>query len=249
MLKKSEYLSALAIRLVYLTGKANIPMHPKHLVKKERPWFSKYLDSSDTVLDLGCGIGSDTIKSAKLVKAAIGLDFDRSSISIAKNIAREENVSNVTFSLYNLNKKLTFPENTFDKVICSDVLEHLEKRDKALNEIKRVLKNKGLLLLVVDNPDTNWKKLQKTYGLFYYADPDHKYEYPKNEIVNKLKNKNFEIVSTAPVTYDSPFKGFLDLTGGISLSVYKFFSKRKQKMLKKYPNDTTGYKIVAQIFK
>lgn len=249
LLKKSEILSALAIRLVFLTGKAKEPIHPKHLIKREKTWFSSYLKKNDKIIDLGCGSGSDIIRSAKLVKDAFALDIDKKSLGIARNLARKANIGNLKFYHQDVNKKLPFLKNTFDKVICSDVLEHLKRRNKTLDEIKRILINKGLLFLVVDNPNSNWKKIQKKYGIFYYADPDHYYEYPKSEIINLLKSKRFKIVTVRPVTYDTPFKGFIDLTGGISLSLYKYFSTWKQLMLKKNPHDATGYKIVAQIYK
>lgn len=248
-LKKSENLSALSIRLVYLTRKAKVPIHPKHLIKKKEPWFKNYLSRNDSLLDLGCGTGTDMIKAAKIVRTAIGIDIDKRSLEIAQKLAKKAKQNNVKFLHVDLNKKLPFKDNSFHKIICSDVLEHLKRRDIALKEIVRLLKSNGVLLLVTDNPDTSWKKLLKKNGLFFYADHDHKYEYPIDEIISKLEAINFEIKSISSVTYDTPLKGFIDLTGGISLTVYKYLSKWKQKMLKKYPQDTAGYKIVAQISK
>ncbi len=126
------------------------------------------------------------------------------------------------------------------------VLEHLEKRNFALNEIKRVLKPGGFLFLVTDNPDTSWKRLQKSVGIFYYADPEHKYEYPKEEILAKLKSLKFKVLSADPVTYDTPLKGAIDLIGGVSLSLYKQLRKWREYMAQKHPQDTTGYKIIAK---
>jgi len=245
LLKKMEVLSALSMRLVKLTGKSNVPMHPKHLIKT-KIWFEKYLTKNDTVLDFGCGIGQAAIIISRKVRKVIGLDNDPKSLKLAKASAQNRNLKNVEFIIFDANKKLPFKNNYVDKVICSDVLEHLEKRNFALGEIRRVLKPQGVLFLVVDNPSTSWKRLQKSAGLFYYADPDHKYEYPKEAIMELLKKEDFKILHISTVTYDTPLKGLIDLTGGLSLSLYKKLRKWRQYMVKKHPEDTTGYKIVAQ---
>ena len=247
-LQKLDLLSAISMRLVQLTGKHRERIHPKHLIKS-KIWYSSYLKKDDRVLDLGCGYAGTLIKVARQVKEAIGCDIDQNSLKASIEIANSKKISNLKFMTADANKKLPFKNGYFDKVICSDVLEHLNHRNFALLEIKRVLKKNGLLFLVTDNPNTSWKKLLKKNGLFFYADHDHKYEYPIDEIISKLEAMNFEIKSISSVTYDTPLKGFIDLTGGISLTVYKYLSKWKQKMLKKYPQDTAGYKIVAQISK
>lgn len=240
-----DILSALAMRLTKITGKSKYPIHPKHLIPSSI-WFNKYLTKKDRILDLGCNSGQLCLKIAKRVKQITGLDVDKNLINIAKSEALIKEISNARFLIFDANNKLPFRNNSFDKVICSDVLEHLEKRDSALSELKRVLKPNGLLFLVTDNPDTSWKKLQKSVGLFYYADADHKYEYPKKEILTKLEAKKFKIISVETVTYDTPLKGIIDITGGISLGLYKKLRSWRQYMVEIHPEDTTGYKIVAQ---
>lgn len=246
-LKKSEALSSVAIRLVCYTGKSKSPIHPKHLVKKKGVWFGKYLNEKDRVLDIGCGVGVDALNVATKVKQITGLDVDNKSLEIAQKSLAHKNFKNIKFKFHDANTKLPFANQSFQKVICSDVLEHLKKRNFALSEIKRVLKKNGLLFLVTDNPNTNWKKQLKKYGFFYYADYDHKYEYPKEEILNILKRNGYMIKSVDPVTYDTPYKGFIDLVGGVSLNAYQKLGIWKQKMLKNHPEDATGYKIVAQL--
>lgn len=237
------------MRLVYLTGKSKYPIHPKHLIKNDKLWYKNYLKRADVILDLGCGTGSDLQIAALKVRKAIGADIDEKQIKNAAREAVQNKISNIKYMVIDANKKLPFKDKLFDKVVLSDVLEHLDNRDLAINEVKRVIKNKGLLFLVTDNPDTSWKKIQKRYGLFYFADPDHKYEYPKEEIVRILRNNKFSILSCNISTYDTPFKGLIDLIGGISLSLYKKLRNWRMKMAIKHPEDATGFMIVAQISK
>lgn len=245
ILKKFEYLSAISVRLTKLTGKSQIPLHPKHLIKSD-VWFNRFLSKNDLVLDLGCNSGQISFKIAKKVTKVIGFEIDERLIKTAQASLKKNNIKNVEFLQGDANERLPFKNNCFDKVICSDVLEHLEKRDFALSEIRRVLKPNGILFLVTDNPDTSWKKLQRSAGLFYYADPDHKYEYPKTKILDKLKKQKFDVISVDTVTYDTPLKGLIDVVGGLSLTFYMFLGNWRMEMVKKHPNDTTGYKIIAQ---
>jgi ubiquinone/menaquinone biosynthesis C-methylase UbiE len=241
-----SYLSAASCRLVYLTGKNKYPIHPKHLIP-QKYWFEKYLNKNDLVLDLGSGIGQMSIAAARKSKKVIGLELDERSLEIARSNSTSLKIKNVIFTSQDLNKKLPFNDGYFNKIICSDVLEHLYKRDFALKEIKRVLKKGGTLFLVTDNPDNSWKRLQKSVGLFYYADPDHKYEYPREEILKNLNKLDFEVVSVEPVTYETPIKGWIDLTGGVSLSLYKRLRRWRDKMNKKYPEEAVGFRILAKL--
>ena len=243
-LQKLDYGSALSMRLVKFTGKHSDYVHPKHLIES-KIWFENYLNKNDIVLDLGCGIGQTSIRISPKVKKVIGLDNDLKSIKIAKVDANNKEASNVKFLTADANRKLPFVDKYFTKVIASDILEHLEKRDFAISEIKRILKPGGILFLVVDNPETSWKKLKQSVGVFYYADPDHKYEYPKREILEKIKSEDFKVLKVLTVTYDTPIKGLIDLTGGISLSIYKALRRWREKMNSKHPKDTTGFAIVA----
>lgn len=237
------------MRLVYLTGKSKYPIHPKHLIKSSELWYKNYLKRPDVILDLGCGTGKDLQIASYKVKKAIGADIDEKQIRCAIYKASLKKLSNIKFMVIDANKKLPFKDSSFDKVVLSDVLEHLDNRNLAINEVKRVLKNKGFLFLVTDNPNTSWKKIQKRHGLFYFADPDHKYEYRKEEILKILKDKKFSILSCNISTYDTPLKGLIDLIGGISLSLYKKLRNWRMKMAIKHPEDATGFMIVAQISK
>lgn len=244
-LKSLEIGSAIAIRLTKLTGKSDIPVHPKHLLFTP-PWYVKYLSKGDIVIDLGSGNGQNTIKASKFVKTVIGFEKNKNLIVLAKKSAESLKAKNVIFKNANLETKIDIKQKSVDKVLFLDVLEHLYKRKQILEEIKRVLKPGGILLLAVPNSQTSWKKAQRAAGISSFSDPDHKVEYSKTQITALLKKSGFNIIKTSYSSYDTPLRGLVDVIGGFSISFYKILTNWRLRAAKRNPTEASGFQIAAK---
>jgi SAM-dependent methyltransferase len=107
------------------------------------------LETGDVVLDLGCGEGRHVISA--YVEAdvhSVGVDLSLQDLQTTRDkftdFEQPDNPSK-SFGLASANAlELPFADNTFDKVICSEVLEHIPDYQGALGEIERVLKPGGL---------------------------------------------------------------------------------------------------------
>ena len=103
------------------------------------------------VLDIGCGRGEMTIYTSKKGSDSTGIDYSRESIALA-NIAKRkqpfEIQKKIEFKVMDA-KKLLFSDSSFDMIILTDVAEHLypEELEIVFKEIKRVLKNKGSVII------------------------------------------------------------------------------------------------------
>ncbi len=247
-LKKLEIGSAIAVRLTKLTGKSKEAIHPKHFLN-QAPWFTNYINSKDTILDIGCGNGQTAIKTAKYAKKVIGIDIDKSLLDIAQKSARRFRISNVQFKLANLEKKLRFNMNTFDEIIFLDVLEHLHNRDQILTEIRRLLRPGGLLFLGVPNSQTSWKKLQRRFGVNSFSDPDHKVEFSEVQVRNLLKKHGFKIENLGYGVYDTPLRGLIDIIGGFSLKAYKKLSLWRKNKARFNPKEASGFEVICRKLK
>ena len=101
----------------------------------------------DSVLDAGCGEGFTLNKlyENKIGKRLEGVDFLKTAVELGKKTHPHLKLRQGT--IYHL----PFEDNSFDLVICTEVLEHLENPKKGLSELIRVSK-KYLLLSVPNEP-------------------------------------------------------------------------------------------------
>jgi len=63
------------------------------------------------------------------------------------------------------NKPLPYSDNFFDVIWCSEVIEHLEKPDRIIQEFKRVLKAEGVAILTTPNSHFWLYKILALFGL------------------------------------------------------------------------------------
>lgn len=101
----------------------------------------------EKVLDVGCGEGFTLkkLEEKKIGKHNEGIDYSEDAIKIGKKIYPELNL--LKGDVYSL----SYPDNSFDMALCTEVLEHLDDPIKAVQEIKRVT-SKYILFSVPNEP-------------------------------------------------------------------------------------------------
>ncbi|GEM_PF-3962732 len=109
-------------------------------------------------LDIPCGTGRLMISLAHRCERAIAADISTKMLAIAREKACREGISNVTFMQVS-GRKLCFPENTFDTIICFNFLHLIpnDQKGEFMSEFNRVLKPGGKLIVEFISP---------FYGLF-----------------------------------------------------------------------------------
>lgn len=237
----------LAIRLTRWTGKSAEYVHPKHLLAdtEAQYWYLRHVRPDDTLLDVGCGNAMHTLKVARRCRQTTGIDRSVASLAIGARRAAAERAANVRLVCGDVEQSLPFATARFDAVLCSDLLEHVVKRDEVLGEIRRVLRPHGRLLLAVPNRDTTWKRRLDAAGLFSYSDPDHKIEYTLEELREELERNGFEIVRLEPSVYDTPWIGVIDAIGGLSLGAYRRLSALRRRLAEARPQENSGFYAVC----
>lgn len=99
------------------------------------------------ILDLGCGRGDFLLECSKRGLDVIGLDVNPKYIKICEEKLKENNFKvNIVDGR---GEKIPFPDETFDFINCSEVLEHTDSPLKVLEECYRVLKKDGCIFITV----------------------------------------------------------------------------------------------------
>ena len=111
------------------------------------PWSLGLPAPGETVLDVGCGAGVDTLLAALLTGPqgeATGLEFSPAMLARARANQAESGVANARFVPGNA-EALPFADRSFDLVVSSGVFNLVVDKEKALAEAFRVLKSGGRL--------------------------------------------------------------------------------------------------------
>ncbi len=142
----------------------------------------------EKVLDIGCGEGMITSKLKNKYKFQItGEDLDKDTIKLATKT--HQNINFRTGSILNLKHK----NNSFDLVIATETLEHVDKPDKAIQECKRVSK-KYCIFTVPNEPWWRIANISRGYRLKYLGNsPGHIQHWTRSEF-KKLLRKHFKKV-------------------------------------------------------
>ncbi len=113
------------------------------------------VEAGDRVLDLGCGAGRHTYEALRRGAAVVAVDLDGDLLSqvAAMSAAMIESgdvpaTASATF-LQGDGTRLPFGDGTFDRVIVSEVLEHVPDDSAAMTEVERVLKPDGKAAITV----------------------------------------------------------------------------------------------------
>src|SRR5262245_26299767 len=140
----------MATESTYTIGHKEGPLAYMRFRTAERScaFFRDHIRSASRILDCGCGPGSITIGLAQWAPdgQTVGIDLGAEQLDGARARARDLGVRNVAFRQGNI-FEIPFADDSFDVVFSQTVLFHIPDPEKALAEIKRVLRPGGLVAL------------------------------------------------------------------------------------------------------
>lgn len=155
-------------------------------------------------LDLGCGSG---ILARRLdLSGAVGMAVDGSKnmIQAATSEARNAGLNGFEYRQVETIEHLDLPDASFDGILCSSVIEYVDAPGKAMDEMARLLRAGGHLLISVPNRFSVVRAVQrsiKTVGgavrkknYFPYLDIS-RHQYSRRQIVSELEAKSFRVLS------------------------------------------------------
>jgi len=115
------------------------------------------LEKGKRVLDIGCGSGNFSFKLAKMGYRVVGVDLSEEMLAIAKKRAVAEglDIEFITMDAHHLD----FADDSFDCVFSMAVYEFLDDSEKALEEMFRVTRPGGTIIMGTINRGSDWGRL------------------------------------------------------------------------------------------
>jgi ubiquinone/menaquinone biosynthesis C-methylase UbiE len=107
------------------------------------------LQSGQRVLDVCCGSGASAIPAALKVGTTgevIGVDIAASLLDLARNKARQQGLTNLDFRYEDITK-LTFPDGSFDAIVCVFGIFFLPDMEAAIAKLWQMLRPGGKLAI------------------------------------------------------------------------------------------------------
>lgn len=158
------------------------------------PAIKQYIPTKKSkVLEYGCGKGFilHTVSKYNPKATLTGVDISKEAIRHAK-----KKYKNISFSVIKPDTKLPYRKNSFDYVMCLDVIEHVMDVELVLAEFNRVLKPGGRLLVSTPYHGMVKNMLIVMLGYFDFVfNPTgpHIRFFTKKSLTQCLSDANFDI--------------------------------------------------------
>ncbi|MBF0239021.1 MAG: class I SAM-dependent methyltransferase [SAR324 cluster bacterium] len=181
----------------------------KYFVEPHIPGFADFPDwKGKKVLEIGCGIGTDTMNFAKAGAQVTAIDLSSESLDIAKKRAEVYGLQDVIhFHQGNAENLSSFlPFEIYDLVYSFGVIHHTPNPECVVEEIKKFVSPESELRIMV------YSKV--SYKLFWIMHEEGIWDMGK---MDTLVAKNSEAQTGCPVTYTYTFDEIRELLNGFDV--------------------------------
>ncbi|MGG5485913.1 class I SAM-dependent methyltransferase [Gaetbulibacter sp. PBL-D1] len=169
-------------------------------LKRKLTLINSFPVSGKIILDVGCGTG-DFLQTAKNNSWNVyGIEPNEKARAIANSKTKNQ--------VFDTNTLQEFESGTFDVITLWHVLEHLPNLETEIQNLNRLLKPEGRLVIAVPN----FKSYDaKHYNAFWaaYDVPRHLWHFSQTSISKLFSKNNLEIEKTLPMTFDAFYVSLL----------------------------------------
>jgi len=154
------------------------------------------VQENDLVLDAGCGFGRHSLEFLSRGASVLAVDLDLESLRRTRFALHEfkKTASKANDFLVHSADALNLPfkDETFDKIICSEVMEHVSDDQKSTDELYRVLKKGGRIAITV--PTLFSEQIYDFLTHEYFSSPGgHVRKYKPKNLIKILEKSGFKI--------------------------------------------------------
>jgi len=154
---------------------ALVHLGPQKLIEFDEILRIANLNPDDSVLDIGCGTGMQTLLLRKESKHVVGIDLSSQAIETADALAHASMLSSSVRFIQGDVVEADFDRNSFSRIVSFCVLEHIPDWHRVLKKAREWLTSGGCLVISVDSLATISdqeiiKKHKKDYSVVTYFD-------------------------------------------------------------------------------
>jgi len=156
------------------------------------------VQKGNLVLDAGCGLGRHSIEFMRRGASVFCMDLDLDSLLKTRytlaNMKQSGGAPPGSGFITHVGDALNLPfkEGTFDRIICSEVMEHVDDDFKACSELARVLKHNGRIAITV--PTFFSEIIYDALTHEYFTSPGgHVRKYFPSELAEIMRKNGLEV--------------------------------------------------------
>lgn len=171
----------------------------KYTLLKKLQLISKFYKTG-RILDIGCGTGEflNTCKNAKW--QTIGIEPDPE--------ARKMAIDNFELDVRDESELKNLQDEGFDVISMWHVLEHVPRLNERVEELKRLIKPKGVIIIAVPNCTSLDAKIYKEDWAAYDV-PRHLYHFTPKDIDTLFEKHGMKVFRVMPMIFDSFYVSML----------------------------------------
>lgn len=168
----------------------------RNAIKQKVALIAKY-SSNRSVLDIGAGTGDFLVEAKNQGWNTLGIEPNESAKQLAKNkgVNFIENLESIS-------------DDSFDVITMWHVLEHVRNLDYQLDQLKRICKPGGIIIIAVPNFKSYDAQYYKEFWAAYDV-PRHLWHFSKIGIQNLFLKYNFQLIKFKPMWFDSFYVSLL----------------------------------------
>lgn len=232
-------------QLLHNTGDLCLKRRARFIVQEVDP------QPNDKILDVGCGDGFYLFLLSNLGRFNLtGIDIQDSSVKAARKFVHDKSVKLVVGDI----NSYDFKKDFFNKIICSEVVEHFDNDIEGLRSMYRLMKKGGHIYVTVPHlyypffwDPLNWL-LQHLFGTHiksgFWAGIWNMHDrlYTMSQLTRVVKKAGFKVEKSEYIThYSIPFNHIIAYIGFRLRTSSKLGKSTKDKMSKFHPENTKSW--------
>ncbi len=192
----------------------------------------------ELVLNVACGPGAFTLATAPRVSFACGIDLTPEMLRQAREFQAEKQIGNAAFACADA-EHIPFADASFDLVSCQHAFHHITKSEPVLEEMLRVTKPQGRLLILDPLAPESDSKFELFNQIERLRDPSHTFSLRLTTFLRVFEEHGLEVLRQSLRRRQRSFNQWMR-RAGLEPGQNRYMATRKR-LEESIPGDKAGF--------